>query len=110
MTSNADELFVDEKGEASYWPALIRLSYNVLAFIPESRRMTYVSGSGSSDDWELSSDWSDNGELEDFTIFETGSGILLVMPRTIESLCWIDTQVPGGKGSWIGSIFKVNRR
>ena len=49
--------------------------------------MTYVSGSGSSDDWELSSDWSDNGELEDFTIFETGSGILLVMPRTIESLC-----------------------
>ena len=42
--------------------------------------MTYGGDSGSSDDWELPSDWSDNGESPDFMIVETGSGILLMVP------------------------------
>ena len=42
--------------------------------------MTYGGESGSSDDWELSSDWFDNGEAEGFIIVDTGSGILLMVP------------------------------
>ena len=35
----------------------------------------------------MSSDWFDNGEALDFMVGETGSEILLVVNRTIESLC-----------------------
>ena len=43
--------------------------------------MTYIGDSGSSDDMELLSDWFGNGEAVDFIIVETGSGILLMVPR-----------------------------
>ena len=61
--------------------------------------MTYEGDSGSSDDWELLSDWFDKGEAADFMIVETGSGILLMVPLTRKYSCWIDMRVPGGKGS-----------
>ena len=49
--------------------------------------MTYGGDSGSSDDWQMFSDWFDKGEAADFIIFDTGSGTLLMMPRTRESSC-----------------------
>ena len=51
--------------------------------------MTYGGDSRSSDDWDLLSDWSDNVEAAGFMIVETGSGILLMVPQTSESLCLI---------------------
>ena len=42
--------------------------------------MTYGGDSGSYNGWKLLSDWSDNGEVADFMIVETGSGILLIVP------------------------------
>ena len=41
--------------------------------------MTYGGDSGSSDDWELSSDGFDNSEAAYFIIDETGSGILFMV-------------------------------
>ena len=67
--------------------------------IPESRIITNGGDSGSSDDWELLSYWFDKVEVADFMIFETRSGILLMVPQTIKYSCWIDTWVPDGKGS-----------
>ena len=40
--------------------------------------MTYGGDSGSFDYWELQFNWSDNGELADFMIVDTRSGILLM--------------------------------
>ena len=49
--------------------------------------MTYIGEYGSSDDMDLLSDWFGNGEAVDFIIVETGSGILLVVPRVSASVC-----------------------
>ena len=57
----------------------MRFSYDFLTVIPESRRMTYGGDSGSSDDWEISSDVFDNIEAAYFIIAETGSGILFMV-------------------------------
>ena len=89
MPSKAAELFVDEEGGTSSRPDWIRSSYDFLIVIPESRRMTYGGEFGSSDDMKLSSDWFGNGEASDFMIFETGSGILLMVPRASTSLCCV---------------------
>ena len=70
---------MDVKGELSYQTDCIRSSYDFLTVVPESRRMTYGSDSGSSDDMELSSDWFGNGEAEYFIIDDTESGILLMV-------------------------------
>ena len=78
---------MDKEGEPSSQPAWISSSYDFSIVIPESRRMTYGGEFGSSDDMKLSSDWFGNGEASDFMIFETGSGILLMAPRTRKSLC-----------------------
>ena len=47
--------------------------------IPESRRITHGGDSGSSDYMELLSDWFVIVEAAYFMIFETGSGILVVV-------------------------------
>ena len=80
-------LFVNEAGETSPRPDLMRSSYYFSTVIPESRIMTYGGDSRSSDDWDLLSDWSDNVEAAGFMIVETGSGILLMVPSTRKSLC-----------------------
>ena len=49
--------------------------------------MTYSGDSGSYDDMELLSDWFGNVEAADFIIVETGSGILLMVPRVSASVC-----------------------
>ena len=53
----------------------------------ESRRIIYGGDSERYDDWELSYDGFDNSKEGYFMIGETGSGILLMVPRTRESLC-----------------------
>ena len=58
-----------------------------MTVIPESKRITYVYDSGSSDDLDLLSDLSDNGEATDFMIVETGSGILLMVHQTSKYSC-----------------------
>ena len=90
---------MEKEVETSPQLALIRLSYYFLTVIPESRIIKYGGDSRSSDDWELLSDRFDNCEVADFMIVETGSGILLMVPRTRKSLCLIDTRVHGRKGS-----------
>ena len=67
----------------------MRSSYCFLTVIPESRRIAYGVEYVSSDYWELLSDWFDNVKVADFMIVETGSGILLMVPQTSESLCLI---------------------
>ena len=47
--------------------------------------MTYVGDSGSYDDIELLSKWFGNGEASGFMIVETGSGMLLMVPRACAS-------------------------
>ena len=47
--------------------------------------MTYGGDYGSSDDQKLLSYCSDNGEAEDFILFQTESAMLLMVPRTRES-------------------------
>ena len=54
----------------------MRYSYNFLTVVPDSRILTYGGDSGSSDGWELSSDWFYNGEAADFVIVDTGIGVL----------------------------------
>ena len=70
---------MDEEGETSSRPGLIRFSYDFSTVIPESRGMTYGGYSGSYYDWEMLYDWFYNVEAADFTIVETGSGILLMV-------------------------------
>ena len=55
--------------------------------VPDSSRIIYGGNSGSSDDWELLSDFFDNGEAEDFTVFDTGGEILLMVPQTSKFSC-----------------------
>ena len=78
---------MEKEGETSSRPDLIRSSYNFLRVVPESGEMAYGGDYVSYDDWEISSDWFDNGEVEDFIIFETGSEILLMVPQTRKSIC-----------------------
>ena len=49
--------------------------------------MEYGGDYGSSDYWELLYDWFDKGELAGFMIFETGSGLLLMVPLFSEPSC-----------------------
>ena len=49
--------------------------------------MAYGGDSGNSDDMKLLSNWFGNGKVEDFFIVETGSGILMIVPRASTSLC-----------------------
>ena len=77
---------MEEEGEKSSIPALIRSLYDFSTLTPESRRITYGGDSESSDYWDLSYDGFDNGEAKDFMIVETGSGILSMVPQTRESL------------------------
>ena len=51
--------------------------------------MTYGGESVISDDWELLPEVLDGGNAEDGMIDNTGSGILLMVPLTIEPLCWM---------------------
>ena len=67
---------MEEEGEKSSIPALIRSLYDFSTLIPESRRISYGGDSRGSDAWDLSSDGFDNGEAADFIIVETGGGIL----------------------------------
>ena len=46
----------------------------------------------------------DSGDVADRMIGDTGSGILFMVPRTSELLCWMEMRVPGRKISWMGSI------
>ena len=66
--------------------------------------MAYGGDSGSSDDWEMLYYCFYNGEVVDFMIVETGSGIFFMVPQNSELLCWIDTRAPGVRGSWIGLV------
>ena len=63
------------------------LSYDFLTVVLESRRMTYDGDSGSFLDMELSSDWFGDGDAANFRIGDTGSGILLMVPRDSTLLC-----------------------
>ena len=72
---------MDLEGEASPQPDLIRSSYHFLTVVLEYRRITYGGDSGSHVNMELSSDWFGNSEAEHFRISDTGSGILLMVPR-----------------------------
>ena len=80
-------IFVDKEGETSSQPAWIRSSYNFWIVLPDFMIITYGGEFGSSDYMELLSDWFGNGEAADFIIVETGSGIFLMMPQDISSLC-----------------------
>ena len=63
----------------------MRSSYDFLTVVQYSRRMTYGGDSRSPDDWDLPSDWFDNGKVADFMTVDAGSGILLMVPRTSKS-------------------------
>ena len=104
MPSKAEELFVVVEEEASPWPDWISSSYDILTVLPESRIITYGGDSGSSVDMEMLSDSFGNGEAARFRIGDTGSGILLMVPRSSASFCWINVRLPGGKGSWMGYV------
>ena len=99
ILSKAAALFVEEEGEKSSIPALIRSLYDFSTLTPESRRITYGGEYGGYDGWYLSYDGFDNYEAKDFMIVETGSGIFSMVTRTRKSLCLIDTRVHGRKGS-----------
>ena len=75
-------MFLDEAVESSYQPYLMRSSYIFLTVLMKSRRMKYGGDSGSSDDWDMSSDWFDDFEGANFIIFDTGSGIFLMVPQS----------------------------
>ena len=79
MPYKAAAFFVDKEGETSSQPAWIRSSYNFWIVLPDFMIMTYGGEFGSSDYMELLSDWFVIVEAAYFMIFETGTGILVVV-------------------------------
>ena len=85
--------------EVSFRLSLMRSLYDRLTVMPLSRRITYVGDVYSSDVIDSCFKVSVTGEAAVFNIGYNGIGIFLMVPRVGISLWWIDTQVPGGKGS-----------
>ena len=56
------------------------LSYDFLALVPESRRITYGGEYFVSDDMESLSECSVDGDAAHFRIGDTGMGIFLIVP------------------------------
>ena len=77
----------------------MRSSYDFSTVVPESRRKKYGGDSCVSDEIYPLSDCSVDGDAENFSIGDTGMGILLMVPRAVAFSCCMDIQVPGGKGS-----------
>ena len=77
----------------------MRSSYDFLAVVPDSRRVTYGGDSCVSDEMESLSGCSVYGYAAHFSIGDTGIGIFWMVPQDGALSYLIDTQVPGGKGS-----------
>ena len=109
MPSRATELLGDLGGEVSSWLSFMRSSYDISNVVTESRRIIYGGDFCSSDVMETCSKGSVGGDDAVLSIWDTGTGILLMVPRACVFFCWMDTRVPGGKGSWIGSLLFLSR-
>ena len=109
IPSRAAELIGDTGGEVSSRLSLMRSSYDLSTVVPESRRITYGGDYCVSDDMESCSEGSLDGYAANFRIGDTRMGIFLMVPQSGALLCWMDMQVPGGKGSWMGLVLFLSR-
>ena len=95
--------------EVSYLLSFIRSSYDLSAVVPDSRIITYRVYLWFSDVMELFFKCSVDGDYAVLNIGDTSMVIFLMVTQSGVSLCWMDTLVPGGKGSWIGSVLFLGR-
>ena len=75
-------LLGDLEGEPSSRLAWMRLSYDLLTLVPESRRITYGGDSCVSDGMESLSECSVDGDATHFRIGDNGMGIFLMVPQS----------------------------
>ena len=66
------------------------MAYGVDSDVSEKSKVLYESFEG--------------GDDADPRIVDKGSGILLMVPQTIDLLYWMETHLPGKNGSCMGSV------
>ena len=81
MTYRVASLLGDLEEGASSQLAWMRLLYDFLTVVSESRRITYGGDSFDSDDMESLSECSVYGDAAHFRIDDTGMVIFLMVPR-----------------------------
>ena len=64
--------------------------------------MEYGVYSDASEEIEVLFEAFEGGDAADWSIGDTGSWILLMVPQTREPVCWLETCVPGVKVSCMG--------
>ena len=104
IPSRVASLLVDSEGEASFRTAWMRLSYYFSTIVLDSSRIIYRGDSWGSDEMETLFYCAVDGDVAQFRIVETGIGMFLMVPQASASSCWMDTWVPGGKGSLMGLV------